>query len=109
MAMTPEGRVKEAVKRVLKKHGVWYFLPVSNGMGSMGIPDFICCYRGSFVAIETKAPGKLKNTTPNQDRVLKEISQNGGYAIVVDNAETAENLINTLKEMKDGHIHQTQT
>jgi 4-aminobutyrate aminotransferase-like enzyme len=86
MAMTPEGRVKEAVKKVLRHNGVWYYQPVQNGMGRVGIPDFICCWHGMFIAIETKAPGNVKNTTANQDAVIAEIREHGGYCMVVDNA-----------------------
>jgi hypothetical protein len=85
--MTPEGRVKAAVKRVLREFDIWYFCPVSNGMGQAGIPDFICCWDGRFLAIETKAPGKTGNTTANQDRVIECINAAGGRALVIDNAE----------------------
>ena len=53
--MTPEGRVKKDIKKILDAAGVWYYCPVSNGMGRHGIPDFICCINGRFVAIEAKA------------------------------------------------------
>jgi hypothetical protein len=33
MAATPEGRVKAAVKKLLTKHGVYFYMPVQNGMG----------------------------------------------------------------------------
>lgn len=84
MAMTPEGKVKAAVKRWLTERGIWHFLPVSNGMGSMGIPDVICCWRGRFLAIECKAPGKRLNTTELQDHQIARIHKAGGAAIVVD-------------------------
>lgn len=87
MASTPEGRVKAAVKAFLKEHGVWFFMPVSNGMGVVGIPDFICCWQGRFLAIETKAPGKRGNTTPNQKQKIAEIQRADGLALVVDDVE----------------------
>ena len=92
--MTPEGKVKADVKKFLKSIGCWYFLPVSNGMGQVGIPDFICCFRGRFLAIETKAPGKISNTTANQDRVISEIKLAGGSAVVVDNVEQVKAYFN---------------
>jgi len=95
--MTPEGKVKDAVKKVLKKHGVWYFMPMQNGFGVVGIPDFICCFHGIFLGIETKAPGKREQTTPNQDRVLREIKEHGGYTIVVDDAKQLEDYIIFLR------------
>lgn len=85
--MTPEGKVKEAVKRFLKSRNIWFYMPIQNGMGQVGIPDFICCWNGRFLAIETKAPGKLNNTTPNQKRVLADIRGHAGHALVVDSIE----------------------
>lgn len=93
--MTPEGRVKDAVKKVLKRRGIWYYMPVQNGMGVVGIPDLICCWHGHFLAIETKAPGKRSQTTANQDRVLQEIRDHDGYALVVDDVQQ---LIDFLEE-----------
>ena len=82
--MTPEGRIKEQCKTLLKKYGIWYYMPVQNGMGVVGIPDIIACWKGRFLAIETKAPGKRFNTTPNQKRVLADIAAHDGLQIVVD-------------------------
>jgi hypothetical protein len=82
--MTPEGKVKEDCKKLLKSFGIWYYMPVQNGMGVVGIPDIIACWKGRFLAIETKAPGKRSNTTPNQERVLAEIAAHGGLQVVVD-------------------------
>jgi Holliday junction resolvase len=97
MAMTPEGRVKEAIKRYLKAHGLFFFMPVSNGMGQVGIPDIICCYRGMFVAFEVKAPGKINNTTPNQERVIKEIRASEGHAFVVDHVDQVISALVTVR------------
>lgn len=97
MASTPEGKVKDAVKKVLKARDIWYFMPMQNGFGVVGIPDFICCHKGRFLAIETKAPGKRGCTTANQDRMLADIAAHHGWAIVVDDAQQ---LIDFL-EVKD--------
>lgn len=99
MAMTPEGRVKEAVKKYLNGIGAWWYMPVSNGMGRVGCPDFLICYKGRFLAVETKAPGKRGNTTPNQDRELEGIKRADGLALVVDDVEQ-------LKEMFDDPRYQ---
>ena len=93
MALTPEGRVKEAVKRRLKALGAYYYMPVSNGMGRVGAPDFIVCLDGRFIAIETKAPGKRGNTTPNQDRELQAIRDAYGFALVVDDAQQLDEVL----------------
>ena len=90
--MTPEGKVKAAVRKVLDTEGVYYFMPAANGFGRAGIPDIICCVRGFFLAIELKA-GKGK-TTALQDREIMAINIHGGKAMVVN-----EDNINEVKEV----------
>jgi Holliday junction resolvase len=96
MAQTPEGKVKDAIKKFLKERGAWFFMPVSNGMGQVGIPDIIICYKGVFVAIETKAPGKKKNITANQERVIEAIRNADGFAWVVDNPDDMPMLFDVI-------------
>lgn len=101
MAQTPEGRVKDAVKKLLKSRGIWYYMPVQNGMGVVGIPDIIACWDGLFLAIETKAPLKNPTTlaqrwakaTPNQQRRIEEINAAGGLALVVDDVEQVRAIL----------------
>ncbi len=87
MAKTPEGRVKDEVKKVLDELDAWWFMPVSNGMGRVGIPDFIACIEGKFVGIECKAPGKINNLSPNQQRELAGIDKASGFWVVVTSGE----------------------
>jgi len=94
---TPEGRVKARIKRVLKKHGVWFFMPVPYGMGVHGIPDFICCFDGRFLAIEAKAPRKKKTLTMNQAKKIREIIDHGGIALVVDDADALDAYLSEIK------------
>lgn len=91
--MTPEGKVKAAVKRLLKDRGIFWYCPVQNGMGVVGIPDFICCWNGRFLAIETKAPGKRANTSANQDARIAEIRQANGTAVVIDDVEQLKEIL----------------
>lgn len=100
---TPEGKVKARVKEILHKFGLmaagqpehlrptyvrgWYYMPVQNGMGVTGIPDFIGCFLGSFFAIETKAPSNKDNLTANQRDRLTEIAMAHGDVFVADDPE----------------------
>ncbi len=78
--MTPEGKVKEQVKKLLKAHGVYYHMPVQNGLGAPTL-DFICCHNGRYIAIETKAP--KKKPSPRQEVTMMEIAFAGGFVFVV--------------------------
>lgn len=83
--MTPEGRVKDKVKRLLKRFKVYYHMAVLNGMGSPSL-DFICCAWGFYFAIETKAPKEWP--TERQKLTMKEISEAGGFVFVVRDDES---------------------
>ena len=97
MAMTPEGKVKAKVKEYLKEIGAWYYMPVSNGMGRVGCPDILVCYDGKFIAIETKAPGKRGNTTPNQEREIADITRANGLTLVADDVEQVKELFDAIR------------
>ena len=85
---TPEGRVKDEIKAWLKAHDVWFFCPVPTGRGVIGIPDFICCWDGTFIAIEAKsASGRL---TPAQTGTIEDIQRAGGIALVIRSAAELE-------------------
>ena len=97
MASTPEGRVKEMVRHILLSHGAYYFMPVSNGMGRHGIPDFMVCVYGRFMGIETKAGNKLP--TDLQMSNLRRIDEAGGIALVIneDNLEELDGVLHVLR------------
>lgn len=80
--MTPEGKVKQKVKKALDLLGAdcWRFMPVQTGYGSPAL-DFLLSIRGHFVAIETKAPGK--KLTPLQEGTKAAIEAAGGIVLVV--------------------------
>lgn len=79
--MTPEGKVKADVKKYLKEHGAYFFMPVQSGYGAATL-DFLVCLNGRFVAIETKAPGK--KLTARQEAVAREIVIAGGRVHLLD-------------------------
>ena len=82
---TPEGKIKGRIKRVLNKYQVYSHMPVQNGMGSPTL-DYVCCWRGLYIGIEAKAPGK--KPTPRQEKTMSKIRAAGGFAFVVSNDET---------------------
>ena len=81
MAAKPEHKVKESIKEIFKKCHVWYFMPAMGAYGRAGIPDFIACYKGKFLAVEAKAG--YNQTTALQEREIVGIHKAGGAAMVV--------------------------
>jgi pantoate kinase len=82
MARTPEAKVKAHIKKILQLHGIYYAMPMGTGYGNAGVPDFLCCVRGGFVAVEAKANGG--QVTALQQKNLSEIEASGGISWVVD-------------------------
>lgn len=79
---TPEGRIKDKVKKKLKLVPRRYsFWPVQTGMGAKTL-DCLLCINGRFVAIETKAPGK--DLTELQKVHRAEIEAAGGIVLKID-------------------------
>lgn len=108
--MTPEGRVKKMIKDVLdglgfKRMGsdspmlipACYHMPVSNGMGIHGMPDFNGIYYGIGFGIEAK-PNAKKVPTANQLERMSEINDAGGVARVVYDRTTLQSFLNELED-----------
>ena len=93
MATTPEAKVKAKIKAILKAHGIYYAMPIGTGYGNSGVPDFLCCVNGKFVAIEAKA-GKGQ-ATALQLKNLQAINSAGGYTCIIreDNYAYLERII----------------
>ena len=101
MAATPEAKVKAKIKAILKAHNVYYAMPIGSGYGNSGVPDFLCCVGGKFVAIEAKANGG--KPTALQEKNLREINQAGGVGVVIDetNISMVEAIIKAHTEDRD--------
>lgn len=95
---TPEGKVKDKIKKLLKAHNVWYYMPVSMGMGQHGIPDFLCCISGHLVGIEAKA-GTNKPTGLQEMQLAR--MHGAGATVFVINEDNTELLQTWL--LKHGH------
>ena len=100
MAATPESKVKAKIKAILKAHGAYYAMPIGTGYGSSGIPDFLVCFNGEFLAIEAKA-GKGK-TTALQEREIDAIRTAKGLAFII-NEDNMHNIKELLQWNKDEH------
>lgn len=81
--MTPEGKVKKAVKELLKEYGeeVYWFMPVPMGYGKAGVGDFILCVKGRFIKVETKSA--IGEETFLQERDSEQVLKAGGIRLII--------------------------
>ena len=87
--MTPEGKVKDKVKKVLKEFNAYYVMPMGTGFGNAGVPDFVACHHGVFIGIECKA-GSNWNLTSLQRSNLEQILRCGGRSLVINETNVDE-------------------
>ena len=92
MASTPEVKVKKQIRKLLDEAGAYYAMPIGTGYGNSGVPDFLICHRGRFIAVEAKA-GNNKPTAL-QELHMERIRNNGGTALVIN-----EDNLQELKEL----------
>jgi hypothetical protein len=87
MASTPEGKIKQALDRMLRDRGVWFFSPQAGPYGVSGIPDRILIVCGTFVGVECKSDAKRPMTELQKLR-RKQIEEAGGVYFLVYDEQT---------------------
>lgn len=128
MAVTPEGKIKKLVNKVLDEFAetipvtisgydtgdelsimdafatktLYRYWPVPAGYGASSL-DCIVVYYGLAIAIETKAPGK--RPTPRQKLTIAEIKSAGGIVLVIDSEEGCEQLRSALNLIRLSHAN----
>lgn len=95
MAMTPEKRVKNDVRKILDEYEAYYFFPATGGFGRSGVPDVVACFKGRFIGIECKAG--TNEPTALQIRELTRIKEHGGDSLVIN-----EGNLQDLRDVLEG-------
>lgn len=81
MSNTPEGKVKERVRKIFKEYNVLYAHVPGSRFGKAGVGDYICCILGRYLEVEAKAGTKQSDL----QKIRQEAVYNaGGVYIVVD-------------------------
>lgn len=75
MARTPEGKVKDEIRKYMKKTG-WTLIHIpGNTFSCPGAPDYIALRKGVCVFIEAKAKTKLSD----DQLIMKDIITDQGF------------------------------
>lgn len=116
---TPEGRVKDAVKKRLEHYGIlpftkaadspdaagMYWMPVQGAFAVHGVHDFCGVYRGVFFSLETKAPDNKVDATGPQAAFQKASTKAGGVSLVgVRSVDAVDYMTNVIKSMQGERI-----
>jgi len=76
------------------KQGLFFWKEHGGQFGTAGIPDIIICYKGKFIGLECKLPGR--KPTLLQKITLGKIEKAGGIAKVVTSVEEVKEIIENL-------------
>lgn len=98
---TKEKTVKDWVKDALKPYvdagEAWVFMPVPYGFGKQSV-DFLVCFRGWFLAIETKRP-KGEHPTGRQVVTMTEIDRAHGLVILARDKKEVDAMARILARL----------
>lgn len=95
MSMTPEGKVKDVIKKRLAEAGVYFFMPRGTVYGRRGIPDIVGCMNGRFFAIEVKAG---KNRPTKLQSMEHDFVRAAGGVVLVVNETNLDTFVDELQE-----------
>jgi hypothetical protein len=101
MASTPEGLVKLKVRKLLAEYvGMYSFWPVPSGYGKTTL-DVLCCYRGRFFSIETKAPGKKPTLRQMEEMIDIETAMGKSFIIAGVDSPAFKRLTDWLDNLTE--------
>lgn len=102
MAKKGESRLQKRIHAAIAREFVWFGFKVhGNEFQRAGIPDLVGCCAGLFFGLEVKMPkGRVSAV---QYEVMREIRKAGGYAKVVEDAQTAITFMRRTLE-KEGRL-----
>lgn len=96
----PESRLQRKIQDALRREGAFVFKMHGSTAMMSGLPDLVLCYRGLFIGLEVKMPGRGPSSI--QYRRLQQIESAGGIADVVHSVQEALNVLRTADNVLSG-------
>lgn len=93
-----EKTVENKIKDYLFLQGIYYFKVHGSKFMEPGIPDIVCCFKGSFLGIEVKRPGAKNEQSPCQKIHEENIKKSGGTYLLVDSLDEVIKYIESKNE-----------
>lgn len=92
--MASEKAIDARIQKLVAQRGGWSVKFHGTAKTRAGVPDRLVCYRGYFVAVEVKQPGK--KPTPIQQFEIDRIKESGGIAIVATDTDAVAEVLNYI-------------
>lgn len=95
-----DSKVKEYLKDTYKKEA-WFLKVHGNGVQRSGIPDFLICVRGHFMAIETKREDGTGKPSDQQLIECRKLLLAGARTLISDDFEEIKKFIESVVKYED--------
>ena len=89
-----ESRFQTKVINYLESRGACVYPQHISSFSNAGTPDVIACYKGRFIAVETKVKGG--KPSPLQVYEIKKIIKAQGYAIVAYSLDEIKEVLDEI-------------
>lgn len=96
-----EADLSKKMALLIRTRGGWA-RKIAGGPSQAGLPDIIACYRGYFIGLETKLPGKENNVTVLQQKTLDMMRDAHGITAVVTAVQQVGRLLDRIDKASDG-------
>ncbi len=88
---------------VARAEPFWWYKVVGSPYARPGVPDFVCCYRGVFGALELKRPGeKESGLRPRQEFEVGAIQRAHGIVGVAETMDEVRAFLDRLRAHAEG-------
>lgn len=95
-----ESAIDRTIKHELTRRRAWAIKTHGTTAGRRGIPDWLACHHGIFLAVETKQPtGRLE---PLQRHELERIQRAGGRIVVARSADDVRHALDLIDQAAAG-------
>lgn len=96
-----EADLSKKMALLIRTRGGWA-RKIAGGPSQAGLSDIMACYRGHFISIETKLPGKERTVTVLQRKTLDAVKAAGGIGVVCTTAQQVGRLLDRIDKAYDG-------
>ena len=95
-----DDKLVKFVRTTFRKEA-WFLKVAGSAAQRSGVPDYIICIKGKFVAIETKREDGSGRASGQQKIECRRIQQAGGIAIISDDFKEIKKLLLGVYKSED--------
>lgn len=100
----PETKLTQKMMAVLRDRGAYVVKIHGSAYQTAGIPDLLICYKGHFIGIEVKVPGRESTVTDLQANTSRKIKAAGGIAVMFSYVEQVERMLDLIDKKRAAQL-----